>query len=164
MIMHMKRFFTIVGIAAGLIYNYEYGALVVAVPLAFASAAAWANHLKREMAVTAPAAPVSTLGPPIAGPGGRMLMPVPGPVLAAQAYREPSLRGYGDLDLLVRQRDIRRAWEVNDKQRVRGGDSFRRHCCRQDSWTVSLFQARFKIARGTPQRPDATLFSSAASP
>ena len=37
---------------------------------------------------------------------------IKGPVLAAQAYREPSLRGYGDLDLLVRQRDIRRAWEV----------------------------------------------------
>ena len=75
----------IVGIAAGLIYNNEHGALVVAVPLALGSAAAWANHLKREMATSAPDVAVSTLGPPIAGPGGRTLLPVPGPVLAAQA-------------------------------------------------------------------------------
>src|SRR5215472_1806583 len=32
-----------------------------------------------------------------------------GPVLATQAYAHPSLRTYGDLDLLVRQSDIRRA-------------------------------------------------------
>jgi len=36
---------------------------------------------------------------------------IKGPVLAAQAYNDPSMRGYGDLDLLVRQRDIRRATE-----------------------------------------------------
>src|SRR5205823_891550 len=35
-----------------------------------------------------------------------------GPVLAAQAYADPSVRTYGDLDLLVRQRDIRRATEL----------------------------------------------------
>jgi len=75
----------IVGIAAGLIYNNEYAALVVAVPLAIGSAGAWANHLKREMAEAAPSVPASTLGPPIAGPGGRMLLPVTGTVLAAQA-------------------------------------------------------------------------------
>jgi len=37
---------------------------------------------------------------------------IKGPVLAAQAYGDPSLRSYGDLDLLVRQRHIRRATEL----------------------------------------------------
>jgi hypothetical protein len=37
---------------------------------------------------------------------------VKGPVLAVQAYGDPAMRSYGDLDLLVRQRDIRRATEV----------------------------------------------------
>jgi hypothetical protein len=37
---------------------------------------------------------------------------IKGPVLAVQAYGDPSLRSYGDLDVLVRQRDIRRATEV----------------------------------------------------
>lgn len=37
---------------------------------------------------------------------------VKGPVLAVQAYGEPAMRSYGDLDLLVRQRDIRRATEL----------------------------------------------------
>jgi len=37
---------------------------------------------------------------------------VKGPVLAIQAYGDPARRGYGDLDLLVRQRDIRRATEL----------------------------------------------------
>jgi len=37
---------------------------------------------------------------------------VKGPVLAMQAYGDPAMRSYGDLDLLVRQRDIRRATEV----------------------------------------------------
>ena len=36
---------------------------------------------------------------------------VKGPVLAMQAYGDPTIRSYGDLDLLVRQRDIRRATE-----------------------------------------------------
>jgi len=36
---------------------------------------------------------------------------VKGPVLAMQAYGDPAVRCYGDLDLLVRQRDIRRATE-----------------------------------------------------
>jgi putative nucleotidyltransferase-like protein len=36
---------------------------------------------------------------------------VKGPVLAVQAYGDPAMRGYGDLDLLVRQRHIRRATE-----------------------------------------------------
>ncbi|HKE34862.1 MAG TPA: nucleotidyltransferase family protein [Candidatus Acidoferrum sp.] len=37
---------------------------------------------------------------------------IKGPVLAAQAYADPSVRNYGDLDLLVRHRDIRRATEL----------------------------------------------------
>jgi len=37
---------------------------------------------------------------------------VKGPVLAIQAYGDPAMRSYGDLDLLVRQRDIRRATEA----------------------------------------------------
>jgi Uncharacterised nucleotidyltransferase len=37
---------------------------------------------------------------------------VKGPVLAVRAYGDPAMRAYGDLDLLVRQRDIRRATEV----------------------------------------------------
>jgi hypothetical protein len=37
---------------------------------------------------------------------------VKGPVLAVQAYGDPAMRTYGDVDLLVRQRDIRRATEL----------------------------------------------------
>jgi hypothetical protein len=37
---------------------------------------------------------------------------VKGPVLSVQAYGDPAMRSYGDLDLLVRQGDIRRATEV----------------------------------------------------
>jgi hypothetical protein len=37
---------------------------------------------------------------------------VKGPVLAVQAYGDPAMRSYGDLDLLVRQGDIRRATEL----------------------------------------------------
>jgi hypothetical protein len=37
---------------------------------------------------------------------------VKGPVLAVQAYGDPAMRSYGDLDLLVRQRDIRRATQL----------------------------------------------------
>ena len=37
---------------------------------------------------------------------------VKGPVLAVQAYGDPAMRTYGDLDLLVRQPDIRRATEL----------------------------------------------------
>jgi hypothetical protein len=37
---------------------------------------------------------------------------VKGPVLAMQAYGDPAIRSYVDLDLLVRQRDIRRATEL----------------------------------------------------
>ncbi len=37
---------------------------------------------------------------------------VKGPVLAMQAYGDPAMRSYGDLDLLVHQRNIRRATEL----------------------------------------------------
>jgi len=37
---------------------------------------------------------------------------IKGPVLAVRAYGDPAMRKYGDLDLLVRQRDIRRATEA----------------------------------------------------
>src|SRR6266849_5395396 len=37
---------------------------------------------------------------------------VKGPVLAVRAYGDPAMRSYGDLDLLVRQRDIRQATEL----------------------------------------------------
>ena len=37
---------------------------------------------------------------------------VKGPVLAMQAYGDPAMRHFGDLDLLVRHRDIRRATEA----------------------------------------------------
>jgi hypothetical protein len=37
---------------------------------------------------------------------------VKGPALAMQAYGDPTMRSYGDLDLLVRQGDIRRATEL----------------------------------------------------
>jgi len=37
---------------------------------------------------------------------------VKGPALAVQAYGDPAMRAYGDLDLLVRQRNIRRATEL----------------------------------------------------
>lgn len=37
---------------------------------------------------------------------------VKGPVLSVQAYGDPAIRSYGDLDLLVRQRNIRQATEL----------------------------------------------------
>jgi putative nucleotidyltransferase-like protein len=46
------------------------------------------------------------------GKQGISALVIKGPVLAAQAYADPSVRTYGDLDLLVRQRDIRSATEL----------------------------------------------------
>ncbi|HEX8837807.1 MAG TPA: nucleotidyltransferase family protein [Candidatus Acidoferrum sp.] len=46
------------------------------------------------------------------GKQGISTLVIKGPVLAAQAYADPSVRSYGDLDLLVWQRDIRRATEL----------------------------------------------------
>lgn len=45
------------------------------------------------------------------GRQGIQSLVIKGPVLAARSYADPSTRTYGDLDLLVRQRDIRRATE-----------------------------------------------------
>jgi Uncharacterised nucleotidyltransferase len=46
------------------------------------------------------------------GKAGISALVIKGPVLAAQAYADPSVRTYGDLDLLVRQRDIRHATQL----------------------------------------------------
>ncbi|HLF71124.1 MAG TPA: Rieske 2Fe-2S domain-containing protein [Dehalococcoidia bacterium] len=73
----------IVGIAAGLIYNWPYGSLIVAVPVAIASGSAWGRVLREEMIPAPSEGPY--LGPPLRTAGGRMLMPVPGNMLAAQA-------------------------------------------------------------------------------
>ncbi len=73
----------IVGIAAGLIYNWEYGALIIAVPMAVGSAAAWGDVLKREMETAEAEKP--DLGQPLVVAGGRTLMPVQSRVLATQA-------------------------------------------------------------------------------
>lgn len=73
----------IVGIAAGLIYDWGYGALIVSVPLALGSSAAWATAIRGEMEALTPAE--APLGPPLIAPGGRVLLPVPANVLAAQA-------------------------------------------------------------------------------
>jgi hypothetical protein len=45
-------------------------------------------------------------------PAGIETLVVKGPALSMQAYGDPGLRQYGDLDLLVRDADIRRATEV----------------------------------------------------
>ena len=74
----------IVGIAAGLIYDWKHGALIVALPLAAGSAAAWAAVLKREMLPAPEEAEALAAGPPIIS-GGRVLMPVQPNMLAAQA-------------------------------------------------------------------------------
>jgi hypothetical protein len=46
------------------------------------------------------------------GANGIGAVAIKGPALAVQAYGDPAMRSYGDLDLLVRQRDIRRATEL----------------------------------------------------
>jgi hypothetical protein len=45
-------------------------------------------------------------------PEGIAALAVKGPVLSVRAYGDPAMRAYGDLDLLVRHRDIRRATEL----------------------------------------------------
>ena len=74
----------IVGIAAGLVYDFEEGALVVAVPLALWSGAAWANVLKGEM-MPAGEEEEAFEPRPLVTSGGRILMPVQPNVLATQA-------------------------------------------------------------------------------
>lgn len=74
----------IVGIAAGLVYEFKEGALVVAVPLALWAGAAWANVLKNEMMPTE-ADEVDPAMRPVVASGGRVLTPVQLNVLATQA-------------------------------------------------------------------------------
>jgi cytochrome b6-f complex iron-sulfur subunit len=74
----------IVGIAGGIVYEWVYGALVIALPLAAGAGAGWSAVLKREQE-PAMAEAEQSLGPPLAASGGRILMPVPGQMLAAQA-------------------------------------------------------------------------------
>jgi cytochrome b6-f complex iron-sulfur subunit len=71
----------IVGIAAGLIYNWEYGALIVALPLAAASGLAWMSKITAELQIAEAAA----ANPAIIGPAGTPIFPVPTNVLTAQA-------------------------------------------------------------------------------
>jgi cytochrome b6-f complex iron-sulfur subunit len=74
----------IVGIAAGLVYEFEEGALVVAVPLALWSGAAWAGVLKEEM-MPAGGEEEEFRPRPLVTSGGRVLMPVEPNMLASQA-------------------------------------------------------------------------------
>lgn len=46
------------------------------------------------------------------GAEGIGALAIKGPTLALRAYGDPAMRGYGDLDLLVRQTDMRRATEL----------------------------------------------------
>jgi cytochrome b6-f complex iron-sulfur subunit len=74
----------IVGIAAGLVYDWDYGAFVVAVPLAAWAGGAWAQAVKDEQDAVA----VDELEPaarPRVTATGAMLMPVQPNVLVAQA-------------------------------------------------------------------------------
>jgi cytochrome b6-f complex iron-sulfur subunit len=74
----------IVGIAAGLVYDFGEGALIIAVPLALGAAAAWAGVLKEEMMPEG--GEEAEFEPrPLVTRGGRVLMPVQPNVLAAQA-------------------------------------------------------------------------------
>ncbi len=66
-----------VGIAAGLVYRWEYGALIVAVPLAVGAGLSWLARLRRELAVEREKAAVDVL----IEPNGRALYPVSNQVL-----------------------------------------------------------------------------------
>src|SRR5688572_25429089 len=74
----------IVGIAAGLVYEWEYGAFVIAVPLAAWAGAAWANIVKGEQEATA-GEDLEPAARPLVTATGRTLMPVQPNVLVAQA-------------------------------------------------------------------------------
>jgi cytochrome b6-f complex iron-sulfur subunit len=75
----------IVGIAAGLIYDWDYGALIVGLPLAAASGGAWMFILRKEMEPTPEEAQAAAAGPPLAASGGRMLLPLAPNMLAMEA-------------------------------------------------------------------------------
>jgi cytochrome b6-f complex iron-sulfur subunit len=74
----------VVGIAAGIVYDFKEGALVVAVPLGALAAAGWANAIKNEMSPEG--GEEAEFEPqPLVTSGGRVLMPVQPNALAAQA-------------------------------------------------------------------------------
>jgi cytochrome b6-f complex iron-sulfur subunit len=75
----------IVGIAAGLIYDWEYGALIAALPLAAGSAAAWGFVLKQEMIPSPEEMAAASAGPALRASGGRILLPVAPDALATEA-------------------------------------------------------------------------------
>ena len=74
----------IVGIAAGLVYSWEYGALVVAVPLALWAGAAWAQAVKNEQEAVAEQE-IEPAARPLVTASGARLLPVQPNVLVAQA-------------------------------------------------------------------------------
>jgi cytochrome b6-f complex iron-sulfur subunit len=74
----------VVGIAAGIVYDFKEGALVVAIPLAALAAGGWSNAIKNEMSPEgSEEAEFETQ--PLVTSGGRVLMPVQANVLATQA-------------------------------------------------------------------------------
>jgi cytochrome b6-f complex iron-sulfur subunit len=75
----------IVGIAAGIVYDFGEGALVIAVPLALWAAGGWANAVKAEMSPVGGDAALPYESTPLVTSGGRVLMPVQPNVLATQA-------------------------------------------------------------------------------
>jgi cytochrome b6-f complex iron-sulfur subunit len=74
----------IVGIAAGLVYEWEYGALVVALPLAAWAAAAWAQVVKGEQEAVAEHE-LEPTSRPLVTASGATLLPVQPNVLVAQS-------------------------------------------------------------------------------
>ena len=75
----------IVGIAVGLISAWEYGGLVVAVPLALISGAAWLSTILKEFEAQLDPETEEPLSARPVVHGGRLLMPVPTRTLAAEA-------------------------------------------------------------------------------
>ena len=75
----------IVGIASGLVYDWEYGSLIVGLPLAAFAAAAWGKVIKEEMDTGDMSTAIEPLSSPPIVSGGRVLMPVPPRMLATQA-------------------------------------------------------------------------------
>src|SRR3990172_6981008 len=75
----------IVGIAAGLVYDWGSGMAVVALPLAVGSAAVWGAAIRAEQAALIPVTAEGVVARPIRAASGGLLMPVPRSALAAQA-------------------------------------------------------------------------------
>jgi cytochrome b6-f complex iron-sulfur subunit len=74
----------VVGIASGLVYDWEYGSLLVAIPLALGAASTWGTKIREEMAAEEAVITEAEVTP-IVGPGGQIFMPVPQRMLATQA-------------------------------------------------------------------------------